>query len=252
MPYSRRRYFGNRRYRKSRVLSTKNIYSRTRARSQVAQIAALRNKINKVYRAAKPERKQKVSEPITNDLSSNVGKDVYFTAASMAIEPGPADNQRIGDKIYRKDKFNLTFEYYNSSTTGYHNSESSGCQIRIIVGRWKTPHNVSLVPTVDSIISGWSTTGAGYTISSVAPLCPDVTEDKIIYSDKLYYLTSSDNQKAVKFSTPYYVDRYIDESGVLMSCHSWIIVVGAGLHWDANFNEVVQFTSIKKTVYTDA
>lgn len=251
MPY-RRFYPARRRYRKSRVLSSKNIYSRTSAKSQSVQIAALKRKINKVYRAAKPERKQKVSDPIRNDLSSAANKDVYFTAACMNIESGPLDNQRIGDKIYRKDKFHLTFEYYNSSNTGYHNSESSGCQVRIICGRWKTPHNVSLVPTPDSLVSGFSTTGAGYTISSVAPLVPTVTEDKIIYSDKLYYMTSSDNQKAIKISTPYYLDRFSIDSGVDMSCHSWIVVIGAGLHWDQNFTEVVQFTSIKKTVYTDA
>lgn len=253
MPRYSRSYRSNRfrRYRRT-TLSNRSIYLKTGAKSQAVQIAALKRKINRVYKAAKPERKQKVSQPLQNDLSSNVGKDVYFTAAAMAINSGPNLDERIGDKIYRKDKFMLTFEYFNNSSTGYHDSESAGCQVRIICGRWKTPHNVSLVPTVDSVVSNYSSTGAGYTISAVAPLVPNVSEDKIIYSDKLYYMTSSDNQRCVKVSTPYFLDKYTTNDDVLMSCHSWIIVIGAGLHWDSNFTEVVQFTSMKKTVFTDS
>ena len=48
-------------YRKWKKLSNKNIYAHKNAMAQATQIAALRNKVNRVYRLCHPEVKFKLS-----------------------------------------------------------------------------------------------------------------------------------------------------------------------------------------------
>ena len=251
MPYGRtykyRRY--KRRY-NNRKLSNKNIYSHKSATSQAVQIAALRNKINKVYRAAKPEMKTIIdSAPSQYSMDSSIAGNTYLTLGSIRIISGSADNQRIGDKIYRRDTYYLTFEYFNNSTTGYHNGESSGTPVRVICGGWKSPKGYDTVPTMSSIISNYSDTGAPSTMSSIAPLLNGVTETQYIYSDKTFYLTTSRNQKVLKIKTPWYNCRYNSND----ECnHAWVMIKASGLHWDSDFTETIQLTTLKKTAFRDA
>lgn len=54
MPYRKRSY--KRRYARRRsALSTRSIYSRRSALAQAGQIAALKKRVNKVYKVCKPE-----------------------------------------------------------------------------------------------------------------------------------------------------------------------------------------------------
>lgn len=250
MPYGRT--YKYRRYRRynNRKLSNRNIYSHKSATSQAVQIAALRNKINKVYKAAKPETKCKLENSAGQyAMDSSVAGNTYLTMGTLPILSGTGDDQRVGDKIYRRDTYYLTFEYFNNSTTGYHNGESSGTPVRLICGCWKIPKPYGTVPTLSSIISGYSDTGAPSTISAVAPLLNGVTETQYIYSDKTFYLTSERNQKVVKVKTPWYNCRYNSDSE---HNHSWLAIKATGLHWDTDFTETIQVTYFRKTVFKDA
>lgn len=248
------RYYVRNRYSKKRynrkTLSTKNIYTKTRARSQASQIYALNKKVNSIYRKTKPERKVVHDiAPVTVTLSSNVGGSTQSHMVPLDVSVGADDNMRIGDKIYRRDTFYISLEYFNSSETGYHGSESAGCQFRFVLGQYKTPTNYLNSPSNESIIDAYSTSGVGYSISSIAPLVNGVTENYRIWKDLKFLMTSVRNQKMLKITTPWYSCRFQDAS---TTNHSWLLVNVAGLHWDSNFSEYVELTVYRKTVFTDA
>lgn len=254
MPYYRR----NRRrfYRRKRLtLSTRNIYSRTSARSQASQIAALRRRVSKVYRATKPEKKVLNVAPASGYFSSESGGSTYHTFNNLPVDKGTEDYQRIGNKIYRRDTWYFTLEYFNNSDTGYHNSESSGVQLRIVCGMWKVPHNGGNGASPTDLITGYAGTGAGYTISSIAPLVTNITETCRIFSDRKFTMTTTQNQKFIKVSTPWYSCRFDDlnhPSSEYWSNHSWVCLMCSGLHWDSNFTERIEFAETRKCVFTDA
>lgn len=242
-----------RRYRRrTGVLSTRNIYARRSSYSQASQIAALRKRVSKVYKACKPERKVAFAPIAQLGFASHASGNVDYKLDCIALDKGANDDQRVGDKVYRKDVYNFSLEYYNNSETGYHDGESSGCQIRVIVGQYKSAINNATVPTVDTIISQYATSGEGYTAAAVSPLVNGVTDTYHIFSDKVYYMTNERNQKIIKVKTPWYNCRYTDGDSPVRSNHSFCIIVVAGLHYDANFTEYVSGVLTRKTVFTDA
>lgn len=245
----------SRRYRSGRVkrstLSTRKIFSRTGARAQANQIYALRKRVNYVYKKTKPEKKVAVSGPASFNFNSGVVGSVYNTYTPLAIAKGSGNDQRVGDKIYCKDKYMFSLEYYNTSSTGYHDSESSGVQVRIIVGRYKTPVDNSVGVTPSGLIQSYSNTGDGYSTSAAAPLLTNVTQNYLIDKDRTFYLTAEKNQRIVKVSSKAYVRRY-DDANSSNSNHSFVMILVAGLHFDNDFKEYVKGTRIVKTVFTDA
>lgn len=246
--YARRNYTRSRR---NYTLSSRNIYANRSARAQASQIAAIRNRVNKVFRACKPEKKVAIeSSPGQFVMGSGATYQTYLNLGSLNIVSGSGDAYRVGDKIFRKDTYYITLEYFNNSESGYHDGESSGTPIRFLVGRWKDLKSYSNTPALDTLISNYGATGANSTNSVIAPLVNGVTEKNYIYSDFVRYITSAKNQLVVKLSTPWYPCRFAVDSGD--SDHSWIIIKAGGLHWDANFTENIQVTYTRKTVFTDA
>lgn len=255
MPYRRfRKNTYRRRFRYRSKLSTRNIFANRSARSQASQIAALRNRVNKVYRACKPEKKVAISNPASFEMNSGIAGDTNFSMSAIDIHLGTLDQCRIGNLIYRKDTYYLTFEYYNSSTTGYHTSESSGTSIRILCGQWKDQHGQTAVPLIGDLISNYSTSGTNMTVSTIAPLATGTSEYFRIAKDFNFNLTASNNQHQLKVSSGWYVCRYdgTDTESDSSSNHSWCWVVSNGLHYDNDFKEWVKVSAIRKTVFTDA
>lgn len=250
MPYGKSYRYRRYRYRRSK-LTNRNIFMNRNARSQAIQIASLRNKVNKVYKAAKPERKVKIdSQPTQVPLTSDTGGQTYASFSCVAIQPAAYDTGRIGDKIWRRDTFYITAEYFNNSSTGYHNGESAGTPIRVICGRYKNKSvGGSTVPTPQTIFSMYDTTGTPSTISVISPLKNGVTEEQQIFYDKAFTMTSARNQKLIKVKTPWYLCRFNSDEE---SNHSWLMVKAGGLHWDLDFTETVQLVVMRKTVFTDA
>lgn len=247
MPY-RKRYYKRRYARRRSTLSTRNIYAKRSSISQAGQIAALRNKVNKVYKVCKPEMKRYYGLVGQFNFNNTISGAVDHAIGDIPVAEGTGLDDRVGDKIYCKTKYLLTFEYFNNSSTGYHNSESAGCQLRIIVGRYKTPMGSGDAPLATDIIESYASSGGNYTISSVAPLKANVTENHFIDYDKTFYLTTTTNQKIVKASTRRYLRRFGDNK----SNHAWILIICAGLHADANFTEEVNYAVARKITFTDA
>lgn len=244
--------YGTRRNRRSykrryNRLSTRRIFGRTSAKSQASQIATLRNRVSKVYKACRPEIKVRYNNATTFTFDSqtllNTYKSWFITMPSL----GSSDNQRIGDKIYVKNiQLNFTFEYYNSSTTGYHNSESAGTTMRIIVGKYKEIKDN--VPSIEGVLQESSNTGAAYTNQAVVPLKNEQSAYSKILLDKRFTITTNNNQKIMRLNIRPGTIRFrdIDANAI------WVMVVSAGLHNDNNFSEFVKGTFSNKVAFTDA
>ncbi len=247
-----------RRYRKrtsrsKRILSTKRIYSRKSASAQANQIYALKRRVNSIYRATRPEIKNIVGSSISYTFSSGALSDVWFSG----ILPKPAlnnggDGGMIGNYIRPLSlQLNGSFEYYNNSTTGYHNSESSGCQMRLIILQRKTPEDYTTTYELSEFIPNPAYTGAEYSTMAVKPLQTGITENWDVLCDRRYILTSDSNQRIfrIKFRPrPFRFDN--ENSNVFNYCK--FIVIASGLHYDQDFKEYVEVTQMSKMSYTDA
>lgn len=240
MPYTRT--YKNRRYKRNynyRKLSNKNIYAHKSAMSQAVQIAALRNKINKVYRATKPETKTKQDSSVSSTTLNN--STTTISIGSIRLTTGSEDTQRIGDKVYRRDTYYLTFEYIGAVSASF----TAGTPIRIICGAWKTPTSWDSVPSIGSIISN----SAGGIITSISPLVSGITENHDIFYDKTFLINYDRNQKILKIKTPWYLCRF----GESDACnHAWLIIKASNLDPSATASESVNATVLKKTVFRDA
>lgn len=244
--YNRRRNYRNNR----RRLSNRTVFGKTSAKSQAKQIATLRNRINTVYKKTRPETKILNGSVISKTLDSQTLLNTYWAIAGPNLEQGAGDGQRIGDKINVKNMcFTFTAEYYNSSQTGYHGGESAGTTMRIIIGQYKTPHAYNTVPTISSVLSASSNTGATYTHQALIPLKNGISEDYNILKDMKFTMTSSGNQRLIKINVKPRSMRW-DTDGEYNNI--WVMVISAGLHNDTDFSEFVEMTANIKLVYTDA
>lgn len=249
--------FYNRRYNKRNSrrykLSTRKIFSNTNAKSQANQIYSLKRRINSVYRRTKPEIKNLLGAAITHSFTSGALDDIWF--AGIFPKPqltGGGDNGVIGN--YCKPlslQLNGTIEYYNSSATGYHNTESAGCMARVIIVQRKTPEDYNTTYPLSEFIPNPAYTGAEYTAMAVKPLQTGITEKWDVLCDKRYILTSDNNQKIFRIRVKPKPFRFNNSNNNIFN-YCKFIIVAAGLHYDQDFTEHLEFTEFVKMSYTDA
>nr|QRV62012.1 putative capsid protein [ssDNA virus sp.] len=247
--YRRRRSYRRRR----RSLSNRNVFVKTSAKAQARQIAALRNRINSVYRRTKPEIKNVVGSSISTTFSSDVITKIWLTGILPRPTPNSgSDHGIIGNycKVLSL-QLNGSFEYYNTSQTGYHNSESSGCQMRIIILQRKTPEDIATSYDLGDFIPNASNTGAEYSTMAVKPLQTGITEKWDVLYDKRYVLTSDNNQKMFRIKVRPKPYRFNAENNDIFN-YVRFVVVSSGLHYDSNFTEYVEMCQMSKLSYTDA
>ena len=137
-----------------------------------------------------------------------------------------------------------------NSLTGYHNTESSGCQYRIVIGQFKTAHTPTQIPGIGEIFEFPSNSGPNYTQMALSPFREGITARYKILTDIRGSLTTNRNQKMMKVpwkpSEPY----VWDEDGNFNNC--WACLLVTGLHADTDFTETVSITVSDKLVFTDA
>lgn len=237
----------------TKVLSTQSIYSRNSATEQSNQIVALRNRINTIYRMTKPEIKNLLGAAITHKFSSGALSDVWFAGVfPMPVLNSGTDKGMIGNYCRPISlQLNGTFEYYNSSQTGYHDSESSGCMARVIIVQRKTPEDYTTTHELSEFIPNPSYTGAEYTTMAIKPLQTGITEKWNVLADKRFILTSDSNQRIFRISVKPKPFRFNNEDSKIFN-YCKFIVIAAGLHYDTNFTEYLEFTEFVKMSYTDA
>lgn len=244
--YSRKRSFKRSNYR--RKTGSRNVFLNRSAKSQAKQIYALSKRISAVSKACRPEYK----------LFSGTNQSYSFNSSALASTHqiitfngplvGTTDSEFTGNKV-RSIALNLYFtgEYFNNSSTGYHDSESAGTPFRIVILQRKQPGDSSV--SISDILSSSSGSGADYTMQAVCPLKRGITEQFRVLKDYKFTFTTARNQKILKLTCKPSNLRY-DTDG---KCNGIVILfTSAGLHWDTNFTEHVDGTSKVDFVYTDA
>ena len=252
MPYYGRKYFSRKRYgRKRYTLSNRHIFGNRSSRAQASQIAAIRNKVNKVYRACKPEKKFIEGSIYEQVFSNGALATNYKIYTSPQIDAGTSDSQRLGNRVWRKDSYRFRICYSNnaSSSSGLHNFETAASQVRVIVGIWKEVGNANSIPSISDILSSYSSTGEGYRSLVVQPLARGVTERHRIIHDKVYTSTLANPIHTHKLTTPWYDCRYDKDQ---YHVHSWILFVAGDLDYDTSFEEQMELIGTRKTTFTDA
>ena len=232
-----------------RNLSTSAIFGKTGRKSQARQIYALRRRISAMNKQLRPEIKTRYTAATQWNMSSDQLTNTYKSFVVDMPELGTDHDQRIGDYINVKNlQLNFTFEYYNNSNTGYHNSESAGAPVRIIIGQFKTGYTAN-APEIQGILEEYGTTGAAYTNQTIAPLRRSQTEFSRILKDTRFVLTSDRNQKVLRINVrpKNYRINYNQASNKI-----WVFVVSSGLHYDSDFAENISATLSYKLAYTDA
>ncbi len=249
--YYNRRY--NKRNSRRYKLSTRKIFSNTNAKSQANQIYSLKRRINSVYRRTKPEIKNLLGAAITHSFTSGALDDIWFAGVfPMPTQNSGTDSGMIGN--YCKPlslQLNGTIEYYNSSATGYHNTESAGCMARVIIVQRKTPEDYTTTHPLSEFIPNPAYTGAEYTAMAVKPLQTGITEKWDVLCDKRYILTSDNNQKIFRIRVKPKPFRFNPSDNKIFN-YCKFIIVAAGLHYDTDFTEHLEFTEFVKMSYTDA
>ena len=238
----------SRRWTRRRGLSTTKILTRTRPKDQAKQILALRSRLNRMQNHIKPDVKKCGFPSSSFSLDSQMLSSSYQAYSFTLPSLGTEDYQRVGDKIYaKKCKWYINCEYYNTSETGYHDSESAGTPVRVFVVQSKDAIG-NVIPAVSDFLEYATYTGAEYTLRAVSPFKNGITNNWKVLYDKLFYLTTDKNQKCLKISVTPGVLRWNadgDVSKVLL------YICPAGLHNDANFTEYVHGSVGGKLVYTD-
>lgn len=252
MPYyaRRRRTMRKRSVRSTRTpLSARRIFGYTSARSQANQIYALKKSINKINRRFKPEVYTHHNQVISKEFTNSTFSDSYWYGYYEWPASGTGDENKRGDKIWCKNmQLNFTFEYMNNSNTGYHDSDSSGCPVRVIVLKTKQVCSPSDIPTLNDILLYSSNSGSDYTQRAVSPYVHGITDKYKILCSKVFYMTTAKNQKIMRlFLQPGLIQW---ESGSIAN-HVFIYVAPCGLHSDADFTEKIQMTLSKKIAYVD-
>lgn len=248
------RYRRRRSYRRNRrSLSNRNVFGKTSAKAQSRQIASLRNRINTVYRRTKPETKVLLGSAIKHSFTSSALDDVWFAGVfPMPTPNNGGDSGMVGNYIKPLSlQLNGTIEYYNSSATGYHNTESAGCMARVIILQRKTPEDYTTTHPLSEFIPNPAYTGAEYTTMAVKPLQTGITEKWNVLCDKRYILTSDSNQKIFRIRVKPRPFRFnASDNKVFNYCK--FIVIATGLHYDQDYTEHLEFTEFVKMSYTDA
>lgn len=242
-----RRYKRNR----SRKLSTRNIFSNRSAKSQANQIYALNRRVSRISKAMRPEIKTYISTSNSRNYTSDLLGNIYGEYVFPNIPQGSGESQRVGDIIRVKNwNIYISMEYFNNSDTGYHNSESSGAQWRLICLQ---PRNTVVRGSLEitDLIHNASNSGSDYTLMGLAPLVEGITSDYYILYDRHGTITSDSNQRMIKVSLNNVRPiRWTSQEGE--SNLPLFVIVITGLHYDSNFTETVQVSSLQKIAYTDA
>ena len=242
-----KRFYKKRSYKRG-SLSTRKIFGSKSAKSQARQIYALRKRINYVSKVCKPETKVYQGSNISLNFESSQLTNTYKIQYFNGPTRGTGDDNFTGNKV-RSIALNVytTLEYYNSSDTGYHNTESAGSPFRIIIlQRKKSSNNEDL--TLGDVLSSYGGSGGNYSMQAVCPLVRGITDNFKVLCDKRFVFTTSNNQRILRLKVKPNNLRW-DNDGI---ANGFIVLyISAGLHYDANFIEHIEGYSRIDYIYAD-
>lgn len=251
---SRKRRYSSRK--RNRKLSKANIYLNTSARSQATQIAAVNRKVNNLSKRLKMEYHIITTANLSKTFTSSLLSETYFSFWMPApARQSALDTGFTGDLCHA---LSLTLhgyaEYFNNSNTGYHDTESAGCVLRIIAIQCKTAdRSLQSPPTPSDLLVSVGGSGDNYTALAFSPFRNGITNEFRILLDYRCTLTTNRNQKLLKVNVPFgkYRDlRFDNQVNALNNMVAFVVIAG-GLHYDSNYVETLQFTGMTKLVFRD-
>lgn len=200
MVYARRRRSTYRRKgrRGNRALSTRNIFNNKGARSQAAQISALKRKVNRVYRECKPEVKLVEGTPALLTLTRNQSSAAMMYTIELP-DPGTGDNGRIGNVV---NILNTTISMVmrigfqgdvNYNVNGWAQTVN-GC-VRIVPFLLKSAGDYT--PNISEILetNTYQYGDVKYDLNTVRPFEEGVSAKYKILGDYRYYLSFDDKNQ---------------------------------------------------------
>lgn len=245
-------------YRKWKKLSNKYIYGSKGAKAQASQIAALRNKVDAVYKICKPEYKLKMSSIQDYDFSNGTGsydhKVLHLDCCD--IPTGNSDSDRTGDKVRSISlQAFLNAEYTDSITGTTAANEGRGGTLRFIYfqSRSKVDNLVASYPSPADIVSDYTDHGNNYQLNTIRPLKRGITEKYNILEDKTFTLTYDKSIKTFKFDIPNVRNlRYEVGASTYTYNVVYCLVLATGFRWDSQQTYTIKLQLQHKFVYTDA
>ena len=281
MPYhSYRSFRRNRYYRKhryNRTLSTKNIYSKRSSLAQANQISALRRSVNRINRKIKPEIKQTQTKINTHVWASydypspgdSYIVNQYHTWAAVNPEIGPEYYKRIGDKIYRKDKY--YFDLSLMSEMSNRLNEPKCIRVRFILYKMRTM-TLPLQYQADDLPANFFFTQDDTDPQNIsglmtAPLRPGLSDWLYVLKDFVVSVTGERPTKQVKISSKWYTGKFttdevpnksIEEDSnnlrdtlVTTSNRTYVFAIIEGTYYSANSQQKLKLQTLQKTVWKD-
>lgn len=252
-----RYYYRNRSrfYRRRRsALSTRNLLTRKSATAQALQIRAVNRKVNRVLNICKPEKKVAHGDNMNHDFTNSVFDSAHYEYNPPAIALGPNDNQRIGNKIWRRDTyaFNLLYTNNAANSEGFVADIPSCATLRAILVIDKIPSAQNNTLSASSIVHGVGSSLSGYDYWMSQPLEDNVTERYRVIQDHIFTVDLTNLSKFIKIKTPWYESRFNDNNNPPDVIQSHLILLSGNLKAATGFSDKMHVHGTRKTVFMDA
>lgn len=235
---------GYKRYRRRRsALTTRNITSRTSARSQSRQLIALRNRINAVARNSRPEIQ------LHNVTDSKTFTNSTFANTNTVWKVSLPGNSITGQWL-RSRSLNIrgVVEYSDNYATDVAVDHQRTCSFRFIVYARKASGN-NVIP-ISNIID-LENSGAGYELNAIRPLKKGLTSYAKIYYDKTYTISAQTPIHKFNFSLKRLFNLHKETTDTNPRGEIMFAVIASGLHFDSTYNQQIKVSFISTYAYND-
>ena len=230
-----------RRYRRSRALSARRIYTRTSARAQAGQIMALKRKINRVSRNLRKEVQIKTVDDYSKTFTNSALSSVWDT-----IEM-PVDFM-VGEWCRLKSFSLRGIIEYGDNRTAYPGVDfTRSGSVRIIVYQILESSN-SGRPA--SALVDVQASGTGYELNTTRPLKPGTSSIVRVLCDKRYNVSDQQPQKMIKLSFNKLLALHRRQTDSNPRGQLFVGIFTSGLHWTTGgYTEQITVSLAPKIAY---
>ena len=228
-------------YRRSRVLSSRRIWSRTSARSQAAQINALKKKINRVQRNLRKEVQIKTCDDYSKTFTNSALSSVWDTI-EMPVDFMQGEWTRLKGFSLRG-----VIEYGDNRNAYPGVDFTRSGSVRIIV--YQLLESSSSARPASALVDVQAT-GTGYELNTTRPLKPGTSSIVRILCDKRYNVSDQQPQKIVKLSFKKLLALHKRASDSNPRGQLFVGIFTSGLHWTTGgYTEQVTVSLAPKIAY---
>lgn len=233
-----------RNYRNSRGrLSNRNVFSKTSAKSQARQIAALRNRINNVARNNRPETQ------LLNVSDSKTFTNSSFATTNDSWKVSLPGSSMTGQWL-RSRSLNIrgVVEYSDNYQTDVAVDHQRTCSYRFIIYTRKASGN-NTIPIANII--DLSASGTAYELNAFRPLKKGLTSYAKIYYDKSFTISSQNPIRKFNISLNKIWNLHKETTDSNPRGEIQFAIIASGLHFDSTYNQQIKVSFISTYAYND-